>query len=83
MQPSDDVFDGFRADDGAGMWSAGTEKQGRIFFRNKAAMGTAARRGTEGEPQWLEAEFEFVPRHALRRREFQAFGQQFVLLGHA
>lgn len=61
----------------------GAEKQRRIFFRNKAAMGTAARRGTEGEPQLLEAEFEFVLRHVFRRRDSQEFGQHFVLLGHA
>lgn len=65
------------------MRSAGTEKQGRVFFRNKAAMETAARRGTEGEPQLLEAEFEFVPRHVFRRRDSQEFGQHFVLFGHA
>ena len=64
------------------MWSAGTEKQGRIFFRNKAAMGTAARRGTEDEPQGNEAGFEFVPGQVFQRRDLQESGQQFFLLRH-
>lgn len=65
------------------MRSASTEKQGRVFFRNKATVRTSARRRVKHEPQLFEAEFEFVPRHVFRRRDFQEFGQQFVLLGHA
>lgn len=43
------------------MRTAGAEKQGRGFVRNEAAVRTAARRGTGGDPQGNEAGFEFVP----------------------
>ena len=52
------------------------------FFRNKAVVRTAARRGLEDEPQGNEAGFEFVPGQIFRRRDFQETGQKFFLLRH-